>query len=213
MPLNNFCFIVIIMKVLVTKKTLALLENPTYFEVLLCIISGKNYATTIARHLGKTQPTVTGQLSLLEKEGIIVLKKRGKAKEYEVNWKLLLEIFYDITSEIIKGREDSLTKEEKEKLQKVKLREIIPPIFFREFLKGYFSASELAAKRKGYDEIIFSFFSALNNLDANYRKKLVKKFNIDDTALKIISNLMEFEVNGVEQTTIIKSLDATSKNS
>ncbi len=200
------------MGALVTKKTLALLENPTYFEILLCVIGGKNYATAIARYLGKTQPTVTEQLSLLEKEDIIVLKKRGRAKEYEVNWKLLLKIFYDITSEIIKGRQDFLTKEEGEILRKVKLKEIIPPEFFKEFLREYSSAAELAAKRKGYDEIIFSFFSALNHLDAPYRKKLVQKFNIDDTTLRVISRLMEFEVNGVEQTAIITSLDATSKN-
>ena len=46
-----------------------LLQNPTFVQVLLCIISGKNYATAIARVLKKRQPTITEQLKQLEGVG------------------------------------------------------------------------------------------------------------------------------------------------
>lgn len=50
-------------------RVLDTLERPAYVEVLLSIAIGKNYATSIARHLGKKQPTVTEQLARLESLG------------------------------------------------------------------------------------------------------------------------------------------------
>jgi len=189
-------------------EVLEVLEKPTYTEVLLCIVSGKNYATAIAKFLNKKQPTVTEQLSLLEKLQIIKFKARGKAKEYEVNWDVLLTIFYDIIEEVLDARSDFLSKKEIDKIKKLGIRNIIPPELIKTFLKEYFlTFVELGGKRKGFDEIIFSFFSALNNLEKRYMKRLSKIFGVDEDALYSLANLMEFEISGIEQTAIMTYLD------
>jgi DNA-binding transcriptional ArsR family regulator len=197
----------------VNENVLSILENPTYLEVLLSIIIGKNYATSIARYLGKKQPTVTEQLKELEKFKLIKPLKREKSQKYEVNWDLLLKIFYDIISEILKLREgDFLSKEEEERIKKIGIEKIVPPILIKDFLKEYFIfLKDMGGKRKGFDEIIFSFFCALNNLEESTYKKLIRKFGIDEKALKILANLMAFEIYGIEQTALETYLTFTSK--
>ena len=91
-----------------TEELLETLETPAYVEVLLCVATGKNYASSIARHLKKKQPTVTEQLAKLESLGLIVPLKRDKAKKYEVNWPVLLKVFYDVVKEAIECSKDFL---------------------------------------------------------------------------------------------------------
>jgi DNA-binding transcriptional ArsR family regulator len=197
----------------VNENVLSILENPTYLEVLLSIINGKNYATAIARYLGKKQPTVTEQLKELEKYKLIKPLKREKSQKYEVNWDLLLKIFYDIISEILTLRgKDFLSKEEEEKIKKIGIEKIVPLMLIKEFLKEYFIfLKDLGGKKKGFDEIIFSFFCALNNLEESSYKKLIRKFGIDGKALKILANLMAFEIYGIEQTALETYLTFISK--
>jgi DNA-binding transcriptional ArsR family regulator len=197
----------------VNENVLSILENPTYLEVLLSIIIGKNYATAIARYLGKKQPTVTEQLKELEKFKLIRPLKREKSQKYEVNWDLLLETFYDIINETLKLRgKDFLSKEEEERIKKIGIKKIVPPMLIKDFLKEYFIfLKDLGGKRKGFDEIIFSFFCALNNLEESSYKKLIRKFGIDEKALKILANLMAFEIYGIEQTALETYLTFSSK--
>lgn len=194
----------------ISENVLSILENPAYLEVLLSIIIGKNYATEIAKYLEKKQPTVTEQLKELEKFKLIKPLKREKSQKYEVNWDLLLEVFYDIVKEVFEIRKDDyLTKEEEEKIKKIGINKIVPPILIKDFLKEYFiMLKDLGGKRKGFDEIIFSFFCAINNLEEKSYKKLIKKFGIDGKALGILANLMSFEIYGIEQTTIETYLDS-----
>jgi len=192
----------------IVDEVLEVLEKPTYTEVLFCIISGKNYATAIAKFLNKKQPTVTEQLSLLERLQIIKFKARGKAKEYEVNWDVLLTVFYDIIEQVLDAHSNFFSKKEIERIKKLGIKNIVPLEFIKTFLKEYFlTFVELGGKRKGFDEIIFSFFSALNNLEKSYMKKLARIFRIDENALYSLANIMEFEISGIEQTAIITYLD------
>ena len=66
---------------------------------------------------------------------------------------------------------------------------------------------EQGGKRKGFDELIFSFFGALNNIEKPYLKKLVKMFNIEEETLLRLSAVMEFEMTGIEQTAIVTFLE------
>jgi hypothetical protein len=51
----------------------------------------------------------------------------------------------------------------------------------------------------------------LNNLEESSYKKLIRKFGIDEKALKILANLMAFEIYGIEQTALETYLTFTSK--
>lgn len=189
------------------------LENPTYLEVLLCILTGRNYATAIARCLKKKQPTVTEQLKVLERHNLIKPLKRGKSQRYEVNLRVLLDIFYDIIGQVLNIRREFIKKRELKKIEKTELDKIIPPELITNFLKEYFETFlEMGGKRKGFDEIIFSFFCAINNLEDSYRRKLVKKFNIDGKLLEPIANLMELEMSGLEEAALIVCLETTKED-
>ena len=189
------------------KEILELLEKPPYLEVLLCIASGKNYASSIARYLGKKQPTVTEQLMELERAGLIRIAKRGKAKCYRVNWRLLLDVFYDVVLGVIKLRKEYL--DPRFKVNKKDLKKILPGKLLKSFLKEYLvTFVELGGKRKGFDELIFTFFSAMNHLEEKYWKKLVKKYDVaEEKKLKHIAELMEMEIFCIEYTVLIGILD------
>jgi len=185
-------------------RILDLLKRPAYVELLLCIASGRNYATAIARTLGKSQPTVTEQLKELENLELIRPVKRDKSKKYEVNWDLLLKIFYKIVDETIELRKEFLLKRERIKIRELGLRNLIPPRLLKSFLKEYFyTLIDLGGKRKGFDEIIFSFFNALDNLEEKEWKKLVRKFNINEEALSTLAHIISFEISAIEQVALI----------
>ena len=194
-------------------EILEILENITYTEVLLCLISGKNYSTSIAKVLGKKQPTVTEQLNKLYELGLIFLKERKKAKIFEVNWDLLIRIFYDIINETLELRGEYISKEDLNKIKNCDLKKVIPPKLIKDFLREYyFTLNELGGKKKGFDEIIFSFFAAINNLEEEHWNRLIKLFKINGEILKVISNLMEFEIAGIEKVAIETYLDLGDKN-
>jgi len=193
------------------EDVLDVLEKFTYTEILLYIIGGKNYATSIARLLKKRQPTVTEQLKVLEKLQLIKPIKRDKSKKYTVNWDILLEVFYEVVNDVLQNRKEFLSKEEVKRIEEIGIENIIPPRLIKDFLGEYaFAYMEFGGKRKGFDEIIFSFFSALNNLDKSYRKRLVKEFDIDEKSLLALANLMEFEISGLEQAALMTYLDMSN---
>lgn len=189
-----------------SEEVVDLLQRPTYMEILLCIISGRNYATSIARALKKKQPTVTGQLKRLEKAGLVKPAKREKSLKYEINWPILFEEFYNIIEEVIEERKNFVR--DFKRIRKLGLRKIVPSLLFKDFLKDYSSTLlELGGKKKGFGEIVFSFFAALNNLEEEYWRKLIKRFKIDEKAFSSIVNLMATEFTIIEQTTLEVYID------
>ncbi|MHA1582144.1 MAG: ArsR/SmtB family transcription factor [Candidatus Baldrarchaeia archaeon] len=180
-----------------------LLQKPAYTEVLLCIIGKKNYASVIARILGKKQPTVTEQLKELERANLIKPLKRGKSQRYAVNWDTLLGAFYEIVNEVIEVREEYLEKKDVERIKKVGLEKIVPPRLIKTFLREYFSTfRDLGGKKKAFDELVFSFFAAINSLEKPLWKKLIKKFEIDEKSLSFLASLIEFEMYAIEITAL-----------
>lgn len=190
------------------QEALDLLENSTFVEVLLCIVSGKDYSSAIAKALKKSQPTVTEQLKQLEAVGLIKALKRDKAQKYGVNWDLLFEILYGVIRETTTLRQEYYDKDELRKIEQTNLENVIPRGLFKGFLKEYSSTlRDLGGKRKGLDEIIFSFFSAINKLEKSDWKKLVSEFKVDEKNLATIAESVEFEIYGVELTALQVFLD------
>jgi DNA-binding transcriptional ArsR family regulator len=189
-----------------SEEVADILQRPTYMEILLCIVSGKNYATSIAKTLEKKQPTVTEQLKKLEKVNIIRPIKREKSLEYKVNWSLLLDEFYSIINEVMDARKEFL--HDVNKIKKYGLKKIVPPSLFRTFLMEYSSTIlELGGKKKGFGEIVFSFFAAINNLEKERWKRLIEIFKVDEKSLSFLANLMATELIIIEQTALETYLD------
>lgn len=189
------------------EETLGLLERPSHVEILLCVISGKDYASSIARFLDKKQPTVTEQLIELKQINLIKPLKRRKAQRYEVNWNLLLEIFYETVYDVLINREEYLRGIELAEIKPIHMPLIIPQELIKAFLKGYLpTLKDVGGKRKSFDELIFSFFCAMNNLDKHDWNKIVKQFDINEKKFSSIANAMEFEIYGVELV-VLQTLD------
>lgn len=185
-------------------EKLEILRKPAYLETLLSIAEGKDYASSIADYLDKKQPTVSEQLKKLEELGLIKQSERGRAKKYEVCWGDLLRVFYTIVKKGINLRGMYFQGKDQENLKK-SLREIVPPELVKKtLLKEYMSNFRaIGGKKKGFDELIFSFFGALNNLESKYIKKLVEIFKVQDKEdLLDLAHIMEFEIWGVEMNAI-----------
>ena len=86
------------------------------------------------------------------------------------------------------------------KITRTNLEGIIPRELFRSFLKEYFSTlKNLGGKKKGFDEIIFSFFVAIERLDKRDWKKLLTQYQIDEKNLEDVANVVGFEIAAVEE--------------
>ena len=184
-------------------EALDMLENPTLVEVLLCIVSGKDYSSAIAKALKKSQPTVTEQLKQLESAQLVNALGRKQALSFEVNWDMLLQVFYDVVFDILELREEYFSGIDLKRITRSSLEGIVPRILFKDFLKEYFSTvQDLGGKRKGFDEIIFSFFVAIERLDERDWKKLLNQYQLDGVNLRDVANVVGFEICAVEETAL-----------
>ncbi|MCD6241584.1 hypothetical protein J7K27_08785, partial [Candidatus Bathyarchaeota archaeon] len=85
------------------------------------------------------------------------------------------------------------------------------PKLVKSFLTEYLSFFvEFGGKAKGFDEIIFSFFSAINHLDKPYWKLLREKFGVDEESLAALADMMEFEIYGPEMSALTMLLESRS---
>jgi DNA-binding transcriptional ArsR family regulator len=179
------------------------LEKPTYVQILLSIVSGKTYATAISKVLKKRQPTVTGQLNELERVGLVKALKRRQAQCYEVNWDLLLDILHGIVNRVVELREEYISPNELALIKKTNLHGVIPKDLVEGFLKEYFEIyQDVGGKTKGFDEIIFSFFGAIDQLSKSELKELTTAFRIDERVLSCIAHMVGFELYGTELTAL-----------
>jgi len=199
---------------------LKVLRNTTFWEIILAIIRGKNYATAIARDLGKKQPTVTEQLEVLRKSQLIRPAKREKAQRYELNWEAILRAFYEVVFEALdfvsKFRKRLAPEIRRLKITHVQdLKKVIPEELIKSFLKEYSTTiAAFGGKKKTFDELVFSFFCALSNLERQHWSLLCKKFNVsDEKALLTIAEVLEFEIYGIELTALIGCLTVDKRRS
>lgn len=201
-----------------TLRQIETLEKLEYVGVIIQIIDGKNYATAIAKALNKKQPTVTEQLNTLESLNIIKKIGRSKAKTYLVNFNLIYEYFYSMVGEFVSARKKGddfgiFNVKELKKLNSKSIRDTIPKELIRGFLEFYaISAGLIGSKYKGFDEIVISFFGALEKINKSKKEYLIKVFKINERTFNTIINLMAFETVSVEKAAVETFLDETKKD-
>jgi len=202
------------------ERPLKVLRNATFWEIILAIIRGKDYATAIAKDLGKKQPTVTEQLQVLRKSQLIRPAKREKAQRYELNWEAILRAFYEVVFEaldfVLKFRKHLAPAISHLKINSVQdLEKIIPEELIKSFLKEYSTTvAAFGGKKKAFDELVFSFFCALSNLERQHWNLLCKKFNVsNEKALLIVAEVLEFEIYGIELTALTDCLTIGKRRS
>lgn len=176
-----------------------ILEIPEYLELLLAVANGYNYASKIAAYFskegkiighGKKQPTITEQLSTLEKHGLVREKEYSKAKIYEINWDPIIKAFYDITNSALKDIKYAWGISDFKKLKKIGIRNIIPTNLIKDFFSSHIDALTIGiitTKHKGISELVLGFFAAIIQLRKNKVRDLVEKYNIDEFSLLQVS--------------------------
>ncbi|MGC8662639.1 MAG: hypothetical protein ACP5RT_02535 [Candidatus Micrarchaeia archaeon] len=179
-----------------------ILEIPEYFELLLAVANGYNYASKIATYFGregkiighnKKQPTITEQLHTLERYGIVKEKEYSKAKVYEVNWNPIINIFYNVVKTALNDIEYVFGKKDVRKIKMVGLEHIVPSEFIKDFFSLHVDSltiGVIAIKHKGISELVLGFFAAISHLEKKDLNAIIKKYSIDKPVLLEVADFI-----------------------
>jgi len=183
----------------ITRKQINALEKLKYFDVLLYILYGSNYASSIAKDMGKTQPTITEQLQKMEELDLVEPLKKGKSKRYQVKYETLAEYVYYLVKEYLDFRKayndaEVFDKRELEKLNETSIRKALPIDLIADFFEYYaLDLNMVGGKVKAIDEVIFSFFGAVDSLEDKYYNELIERYKIPKRSFSTIVDIMGFE--------------------
>lgn len=202
-----------------TDKQTEILEKKEHFLILLQISFGINYASSLARNLGKKQPTVTKQLSDLEELGIIVSSERGKSKKFNIKYEVLCEYAYDLIDDFrvrrISQRDHYyiFPKEELKELYRSSIERALPCELIADFFDSYSIAilDFVPGRYKRIDELFFAMFGAMDNLKPKEKKRMVELYKVDQKKLDLVIELMSMEAIEKERVALRTAID-TRKN-
>lgn len=186
-----------------TDEQWDILENPTYLETYLLVGAGTNYASAIAKKLRKKQPTVTEQLKALQKAKLVRPLERAKSQRFSVDWGPIIASFYMIVNDVLTHRDRADGGKLLSRVKEAKVESLLPEEFLRRFLVEYISVYlNVGGKRKGIQELIFSFFRGIGDIDRKEWNDLVRKFHLDGKLLGEVAFAAAIEVSIIEQTAL-----------
>ena len=198
----------------ITRKQINALEKQEYFDVLLYILYGSDYASRIAEDMGKTQPTITEQLQKMEELDLVEALKKGKSKRYQVKYEKLAEYVYSLIEEYRDYRKvhndpGKFDKRELEKLNETVIRKALPIDLIADFFQYYAIGLDVAGgKVKAIDEVIVSFFGAVDSLEDKDYNELIKKYKIPKSSFATIVDIMGFESIYKEKVAVLTMLES-----
>lgn len=203
----------------ISKQQIKTLEKPEYFEVVMQILYENNYASKIARSLEKKQPTITEQLNSLERLDIIIpLETKGGAKKFRVNFGVIADYVYSMILEFrdfrLSGFDIGIFGQSKlEKLDYKSIENALPRDLLKEFFEFYAigQIDLVGGKKKRIDEIVLSFFAALDDLNNDERNRLIKEYEVKKTNFETIIDLMSFEAIYKERVAITTAIQMREK--
>lgn len=186
-----------------TDEQWDILENPPYLETYLLVGAGTNYASAIAKKLRKKQPTVTEQLKVLQKARLVRPLEREKSQRFSVDWEPIIASFYMIVLDVLTHRDRGDGGKLLSRVREAKVEKLLPEEFLRQFLVEYISVYlNVGGKRKGLQELIFSFFRGIGDVDRKEWNDLVRMFHLDGKLLSEVAFAVAIEVSITEQTAL-----------
>lgn len=198
----------------ISKEQEKALEKQEYFDVLLYILDESDYASKIAKDMGKTQPTITEQLQKMEALSLVEALKKGKSKRYRVNYEILAEYVYSLVAEYRDYRKthddiDRFDPEKLKKLDEVAIRKALPIELIADFFNYYAIGivDLVGGKVKPIDEVVVSFFGAIESLNDEDYFRLKEEYKVRKRSFDIIVDYMAFESIEKEKVAIITMLD------
>lgn len=198
----------------ITRKQIKAFEKQEYFDVLLYILYGSDYASSIAEDMGKTQPTITEQLQKMEELDLVEPLKKGKSKRYQVKYETLAEYVYSLVEEDrdyrkVNNDPERFDKRELEKLNETVIRRALPIDLIADFFQYYaIGLDVIGGKVKAIDEVIVSFFGAVDSLEDKDYNELIKKYKIPKSSFATIVDIMGFESIYKEKVAVLTMLES-----
>lgn len=198
----------------ITKAQVKALEKQEYFDVLLYILDGSDYASKIAKEMGKTQPTITEQLQKMEELELVESLKKGKSKRYQVNYEALSEYVYTLVEEYrdYRKKHNDLGRFDDEKLDRLDeaaIRTALPIELIADFFNYYAIGivDLVGGKIKPIDEVVVSFFGAVDSLEEEYYSRLIKDYKIRKKSFNTVVDFMAFESIEKEKVAVLTMLE------
>ena len=186
-----------------TDEQRDMLENPTYLETYLLVGAGTNYASAIAKKLRKKQPTVTEQLKVLQRVRLVRPLEREKSQKFEVDWEPVIASFYMVVFDVLTHRDRADGGRLLSRVKEAKMENLLTGEFLKRFLVEYISVYlDVGVKRKGLQELIFSFFRGIGDVDRKEWNDLVRMFHLDGKLLSEVAFAVAIEVSITEQTAL-----------
>jgi len=152
-------------------------------QILIKIAGGVNYASDLAKKMGKSIPVMFRQLDELLSNGILTKQRSGKKVEYKINWEILSKNFAGFVEEEFKSSGEVISKLKLSFPNPKELQDIFESVFttdyMQEIFKEMYKDIEYAGK-VSYDYTKIKFNESINILMETFgttskEKEILKK--------------------------------------
>lgn len=157
--------------------------SETSNQILIKIASGVNYASDLAKNMGKSIPVMFRQLDELLGKGILTKKRSGKKVEYEMNWKNLSKNFAEFVEKEFEASKKILPNMKPPFPNKRDLQDTFESVFLTDYLQGVLKEMYQDIESAGkisYDYAKMKFNDSINLLmeifgTTNKEEEILKK--------------------------------------
>ncbi len=158
--------------------------NETFNQIILKIASGANYASELAKEIGKSTPVIFRQLDELTNLGILNKERRGKKVEYFIQWNFIAEQLANFV-----GKEFSNAKkifspkipiEKAGELNRI-FKSILDIEYIQKIFKKTYQEIEIAGKvsygyaKTKFKDALMIFLDTFGALSEEQEKKILEK--------------------------------------
>ncbi len=134
-------------------------------QILMKVAGGVNYASDLARKMGKSIPVMFRQLDELLGRGILTKQRHGKRVEYAINWKSLALNFASLVKKEFDYSKEALSRLKLPSPNLKDLQETFESVFSTEYMQNFFKEMYKDLEHAGkvsYDYARMRFNDSIN---------------------------------------------------
>jgi len=156
--------------------------NETFNQILTKIASGVNYASELAKEIGKSIPVTFRQLDELISLGILKKERFGKKVEYNLEWKAIASSFLNLIKKEFSNAKDTLNAKTPS-LELKEFEEIFEIKYLQNSFKKMYQEIENAGKiscnyaKTKFNESLSIFLEAFGEITESQEKEILKKIS------------------------------------
>jgi hypothetical protein len=158
--------------------------NETFNQIITKIASGVNYASELAKEIGKSIPVTFRQLDELIGLGILKKERSGKRVEYRIEWKTIANSFLTLTKKEFSNAQKIISI----KMPSLELKEF-EKIFEIEYVQNSFKKMYQEIEKAGkiaynytktkFNESLSMFLEAFGDITESQEKEILKEIPLE----------------------------------